>query len=143
MSETMRAWALESARSWLGTPYRHQGSAKGIGCDCLGLIRGIWRELCGVEPEEPGAYSTTWSLRSGPDRLMAAAERHLLPVDMSQALPGDVLLFRWRSGAPATHCAIVDESGRIIHAYQGASVVSTALPNSWRGRIAGAFRFPE
>ncbi|MCE7026993.1 NlpC/P60 family protein [Jiella avicenniae] len=143
MSEGRRALALEIARDWLGTPYRHQGSAKGIGCDCLGLIRGIWRELRGAEPEEPGAYATTWSLRAGPDRLMAAAERHLMPIDVASALSGDVLLFRWRIGAPATHCAVVDEGGRIIHAYQGASVVSTALPNSWRGRIAGAFRFPE
>lgn len=143
MSAEMRARALAIATSWLGTPYRHQGSTKGIGCDCLGLIRGVWRELRGAEPEEPGAYATTWSLRAGPDRLMAAAARHLLPIETAQALPGDVLLFRWRAGAPATHCAVVDDGGRLIHAYQGASVVSTALPKSWRGRIAGAYRFPE
>ncbi|WP_407936802.1 NlpC/P60 family protein [Jiella pelagia] len=137
------ALALEIAKNWLGTPYRHQGSAKGVGCDCLGLIRGIWRELHGAEPEEPAAYATTWSLRAGPDRLMVAAERHLWPIDVLHAVPGDVLLFRWRTSAPATHCAVVDEGGRIIHAYQGASVVSTALPRGWRLRIAGAYRFPE
>ena len=47
------------ARGWLGTPYRHQGSLKGVGCDCLGLVRGIWRELYGEEPETPGAYART------------------------------------------------------------------------------------
>ncbi len=28
---------------WLGTPYRHQGRRKGVGCDCLGLVLGVWR----------------------------------------------------------------------------------------------------
>ena len=43
---------VRCARGWLGTPYHHQASVKGVGCDCLGLIRGLWRELCGPEPEK-------------------------------------------------------------------------------------------
>jgi NlpC/P60 family putative phage cell wall peptidase len=31
------------ARAWIGTPDRHQASLKGMGCDCLGLVRGVWR----------------------------------------------------------------------------------------------------
>jgi len=42
---------VEAALSWRGTPYHHRQSACGIGCDCLGLVRGIWRELYGPEPE--------------------------------------------------------------------------------------------
>ena len=42
---------LTEARSWIGTPYQHQASAKGAGCDCLGLVRGVWRALWGDEPE--------------------------------------------------------------------------------------------
>jgi NlpC/P60 family putative phage cell wall peptidase len=41
---------LVRARDWLGTPYRHQASCKGAGTDCLGLLRGIWREIHGQEP---------------------------------------------------------------------------------------------
>ncbi len=33
------------ARDWIGTPYVHQASAQGAGCDCLGLLRGVWRAL--------------------------------------------------------------------------------------------------
>ncbi|MFL5163197.1 MAG: peptidase P60, partial [Microvirga sp.] len=44
---------LAEARSWIGTPYRHQASLKGIGCDCLGLLRGVWRGVMGREPELP------------------------------------------------------------------------------------------
>src|SRR3989338_4143365 len=47
---------VAAARSWIGTPYRHQASLKGAGCDCLGLVRGVWRELYGDEPEAPPPY---------------------------------------------------------------------------------------
>ncbi len=74
MSVNARVQAI--AGTWIGTPYRHQGAMKGVGCDCLGLVRGIWRELYGQEPEAVPAYAPDWAERSGEERLMAAAERH-------------------------------------------------------------------
>lgn len=47
----LRVRVVEIARRWIGTPYHHQASLKGVGCDCLGLVRGVYRELCGAEPE--------------------------------------------------------------------------------------------
>ena len=38
---------VAAARGWIGTPYVHQASVKGLGCDCLGLLRGLWREMAG------------------------------------------------------------------------------------------------
>ncbi|HEX2019065.1 MAG TPA: NlpC/P60 family protein [Aurantimonas sp.] len=137
------AEVLGVARAFLGTPYRHQGSRRGIGCDCLGLMRGIWRELYGSEPEDPGPYGTDWAVRGGADRLMEAARRHLLPVPAGDFMPGDVLLFRWRDGAPASHCGIAEAGARVIHAYEGSAVVSSPLPHAWSARVAGIFRFPE
>lgn len=134
---------LRAARGFVGTPYRHQGSAKHIGCDCLGLLRGIWRELYGAEPEAPGPYTPDWAESGGEDRLFEAARRHLVPIAKADALPGDAVLFRWRAGAAAKHCGILDEGARVIHAYEGASVVSSALVPAWSRRIAGTFRFPE
>ena len=26
------------AEGWIGTPYRHQGATKGVGCDCIGSL---------------------------------------------------------------------------------------------------------
>lgn len=138
-----REAALGAARSFLGTPYRHQGSLRGVGCDCLGLLRGVWRELYGEEPEEPGAYAADWWIRSGADQMRQAAERHLQEIDPAMQAPGDVVLFAWRAGAPATHCGVLEEGGRLIHAYEGASVVSSPMPNAWTRRICGVFRFPE
>ncbi len=144
MSEDIRERVLRIAGSWIGTPYRHQGSAKGIGCDCLGLIRGIWRELYGIEPELPRPYAPDWAERSGEDRLMAAAIRHFgSPLAADHAAPGDLVLFRWRPDCAAKHAGILCGANHFIHAYEQAAVVRSALVPSWRRRIAGIFRFPE
>lgn len=50
---------LAEAESWIGTPYRHGASMRGVSCDCLGLVRGIWRALYGNEPEHPGLMHLT------------------------------------------------------------------------------------
>jgi NlpC/P60 family putative phage cell wall peptidase len=67
---------VKAARGWLGTPYHHQASVKGAGSDCLGLIRGIWRELYGPEPEAMPAYTRDWGDATGSETLLAAACRH-------------------------------------------------------------------
>ena len=132
---------VTEARSWIGTPYRHQASLKGIGCDCLGLLRGVWRGVLGQEPELPPPYSPDWA-EAGADTLVAAARRYLTEIDRREIAPGDVLLFRWRDTLPAKHCAVVASPGSMIHAHDGASVVEVALCPWWRRHLAHAFRFP-
>lgn len=135
---------LRLAEGWIGTPYRHQASLKGVGCDCLGLIRGIWRELYGQEPERPPPYAPDWAERGGGDRLMEAALRHFgSSLPLVEARPGDVLLFRWRPQLAAKHAGILCGKRRFIHAYEQAAVVTSPLVPSWRRRISGVFRFPE
>lgn len=131
------------AREWLDTPYRHQASVKGVGTDCLGLVRGVWRELIGEEPEISPAYSPNWAEALGQERLLDAARRHLVEVGIGEAAPGDILLFRMGLGHPAKHCAVLSAPKRIIHAYWGRSVCETRLVPWWERRIAAAFRFPE
>ena len=154
---------VAAARGWIGTPYRHQASVKGVGCDCLGLVRGVWREVVGEEPEVVPPYSPDWAEVSGEETLLGAARRHLREVAVGEARVGDVLLFRMGLGAVAKHVGIVsvceaapvsilrqaqDERGedgaasRIIHAYWGRAVCETRLVPWWTRRVAGAFRFP-
>jgi NlpC/P60 family putative phage cell wall peptidase len=141
---TVSLTVLKIAESWIGTPYRHQASLKGVGCDCLGLVRGIWRELYGREPENPGAYAPDWAELGTQDRLREAAERHFgAPLDRSDMQPGDVLLFCWRAGMPAKHLGILTPDRRFIHAYEQAGVISSPLVPSWARRIAFLYRFRE
>ncbi len=142
MTPEIRARALAEARAWIGTPYRHQASVKGAGADCLGLVRGVWRAIHGVEPEAPPAYRPDWAERGGAETLLTAARRWLVEIGEPAAAPGDVLLFRYAQGHPAKHCAIVSGPAHIIHAWHGREVCETALGPWWRRRIAGAFAFP-
>ncbi len=131
------------ARSWIGTPYRHQASLKGCGCDCLGLVRGVWRAVRGAEPEATGPYAPGWAEALREERLAQAAARHLPAVDLSRIAPGDVLLFRWRAGLPAKHAAILSAPDAMIHAHDGACVAEVAFSPWWRRHLAFAFRFPD
>lgn len=137
-----RARIVEVARQWIGTPYRHQASLKDIGCDCLGLVRGVYRELYGSEPEVPAAYAPDWAEATGRETLIEAATRHLQAVSAGDVGSGDVLLFRWRDGFVAKHAAIAGSATTMIHAHDGAAVCEVALTPWWRRRLAGAFRFP-
>ncbi|MEO3387837.1 NlpC/P60 family protein [Mesorhizobium sp. CAU 1741] len=134
--------ALAEATRWLGTPYRHQGSTRGVGCDCLGLVRGIWRALYGCEPATPGPYAPDWAEAGGRDLLFDAARTHCRQKPQDEARPGDVLLFRWRPHYPAKHLGILASSDSFIHAYEGHAVMVSTLVPQWRRRIAGVFAFP-
>lgn len=143
MSALQRA-IVDEARTWIGTPYRHQFSVKGQGCDCLGLLRGVWRSVIGPEPETAPAYTPDWSEASGEERLWQAAKRHLQPI--RSPVSGDILLFRMRSRAVAKHLGILASNDTryptIIHAYTGHGVVETPLTQAWSRRVVAGFRFP-
>lgn len=137
-----RASLVAEARTWIGTPYRHQASLKGVGCDCLGLVRGVWRACIGDEPETPSPYAPDWAEARGEETLARAAFRHLVPIGSGAIGAGDVLLFRWRAGYVAKHVAIATSPASMIHAHDGAAVCEIALAPWWRRRLAYAFRFP-
>lgn len=133
---------VDAARLWLGTPYHHQASLRAVGCDCLGLVRGVWRDLLGQEPETPPPYSPYGAESLCRETLADAALRHLLPVAVEAVRPGDVLLFRWREHLPAKHCAILSQPDRIIHAHDGAAVAEVAFTPWWQRHLSHAFSFP-
>jgi NlpC/P60 family putative phage cell wall peptidase len=133
---------ISIVRSWIGTPYIHQASLKGVGCDCLGLLRGVWRELYAGEPEVPPPYSADWAEALGRETMAEAAARHLARLDPAGVTGGDVILFRWREDLPAKHCAITTSAHTMVHAHDGAAVTEVSIGRWWRRHIAYAYRFP-
>jgi len=138
----LRASVIAEARRWIGTPYHHQASCKHAGTDCLGLVRGVWRTVIGPEPEGLPAYAPDWAERAGEDALLAALNRHFVVRDVALTRPGDVLLFRIRTGGPSRHCAILTSPETLVHAWQGRAVAETPLDGFWRKRISAAAAFP-
>lgn len=133
---------VAAARAWIGTPYHHQASLKGIGADCLGLIRGVWRDLYGAEAELPLGYSRDWGEVSGDETLIEAATRHLIAREVAAPEPGDVLVFRMRSGAIAKHAGILGTPETMIHAMEDRRAAEIPFTAYWRRRLAAVFTFP-
>lgn len=137
---------VTAARAWLGTPYIHQTSCKGAGCDCLGLLLGLWREFHGTLPGPVPAYTNDWSEASGQERLLESARAHMAEKPLTDAALGDVLIFRMRAGAVAKHVGLqtqITPTPRFIHAYSRRGVTEGALTPPWAKRVVARFAFPE
>jgi NlpC/P60 family putative phage cell wall peptidase len=138
------AAVVAAARAWIGTPHAHGASLRGAGADCVGLVRGVWRDLGGIEPEPTPAYGAARASRD--EQLWAAARRWLRERPAGEAGPGDVALLRLRREGPAEHVGVlaVDPAGRpsLIHAYSRHGVVESPLGEAWLARLVAAFAFP-
>jgi NlpC/P60 family putative phage cell wall peptidase len=128
---------------WLGTPYHDEASLRGAGSDCLGLARGVWREVVGPEMFPMPPYSRDWG-ETGPVEVLAEGARTaMIEIAPTDAGPGALLLFRMRPGAIAKHVGIVTTPDRFIHAYERLGVIEERLTPAWRRRVAFAFLFPS
>lgn len=138
----LRPVIVAEARRWIGTPYMHQASLINAGCDCLGLVRGVWRALIGPEPESAGAYTPDWAEATGGELLLRAGRRHFQEIGRGDWQAGDVLLFRWRGNLPAKHMGIATSAATMVHAHDGACVCEITIGSFWRKQLVHAFAFP-
>ena len=134
------ARVIAAARGWLGTPYHDQASVKGVGCDCLGLVRGVWREVVGPEPMPLPPYSRDWGEIGPREPLAEAARAVMLEIAVAEARHPA----RWSCSecAPAPSPNIAASSpapGRFVHAYERTGVIEETLTAAWRRRVAFAF----
>ena len=132
---------VAEARSWLGTPYRHQASLKHIACDCIGYCAGVAAN-CGVrEAAAWAADQRRGSYARSPDvaMLRAAAGDYLDEIPRADAGAGDLFLMRLRR-LPQHFAICAGET--ILHAYASVGrVVEHRLDDVWRRRIIAAYRF--
>ena len=133
---------IAAARGWLGTPYHDQASLRGVGCDCLGLARGVWRDLVGAEPQPIPPYSRDWGETGVREVLAEGASGMMIEIATAEIGPGALVLFRMAPRAIAKHVGILTAPDRFIHAYDRLGVIEEALTTAWSRRIAFAFRFP-
>ncbi len=124
----MRQKIVDTARSWIGTPYHHHQALKGVGVDCLGLVAAVAVEL-GIE----GEYDKTtfapfqgYSRNPNPRQMTKAMERFLIPVEVPQI--GDIAWLETRPGV-ANHLAIKTGDDTIVHACGIVKkVIETTMP---------------
>jgi NlpC/P60 family putative phage cell wall peptidase len=142
-SNITRADVVTEARTWLGTPFLHQGFHRSIGCDCIGLIKGLSMalQLTDFDPDSPEAKLFNGYRRSpDPTRMRAGIGRWLRPIKPAEAMLADVLYMAWN--AEPQHVALVTDIG-IIHSFSFAGkVVEHRMDRQWTDRIRDAWRFP-
>lgn len=133
---------ISLTKNWIGTPYHHQQSLKQKGCDCLGLVRGIYEELYQIPTNPITPYSKDWADVTKKETLINAAKDHLIASSVSTMKPGDVLIFRFKKWMVAKHTGILVSPTTMVHAIEGAPISEVHLGNWWRRRIAAVFSFP-
>jgi len=132
---------VAEAKSWLGTPYHHQAAIKRVGCDCIGLLKGIYAAFGGVI-DLPADYSPSWHVHRAEERLRDGLRRYGAEVPLLSARPGDILLFGIGKG-PAAHGAVLIEPDIIMHAYaEAGAVIPSRLTGRWLAWRRCAFAFP-
>ncbi|MCD6035212.1 MAG: putative phage cell wall peptidase NlpC/P60 family [Rickettsiales bacterium] len=143
------------AREWIGTRFHHQGrckrtSAHSGGCDCIGLIVGVLKNL-GMTVDVGGVKiplhtfdRTDYSMLPDGKQLEAALLKYLNPIPNSAIEPADILLFRFDKNPQ--HVAFAgdyrDGGGlSLIHCYRSAgAVVEHRFDETWQERLVAAFR---
>jgi NlpC/P60 family putative phage cell wall peptidase len=136
-----RETLIAEARTWLGTPWHHQASLKGVGCDCIGFVRGAALPFVGPVAIDLD-YPETWHLYRAEPRMYLGFKERCQEIDIDDIRDGDVLLFGAGKG-PAHHCAYVTPGGGLIHCYREARVVvEQGFSPWWRAKLRHAFRLP-
>lgn len=133
---------VNAARRWVGTPYLHQASRLGVGCDCLGLVRGVWRDVVGDEVETVPPYSRDWGEVGAREVLVDALSRTMVQIDITGIASGVVVVFRMRRGSIAKHAGILTGSARFVHAIETVGVIEDTLSEAWLRRAAAIFAYP-
>jgi hypothetical protein len=86
-----REAVIAEARSWLGTPWHHQASLKGVGRDCIGFVRGVALPFVS-EVAIPLDYPETWHLYRAEPRMYLGFKERCDEIEPADALAGDVRL---------------------------------------------------
>lgn len=128
--------AVEIARSYLGTPFKHQGRLPGVGLDCVGVIVCAYK-AAGYEVQDSKGYSR-YPINGV---LMRIILEQVNPISRTEMVPGDFMAFAFR-GEPQ-HLAMVTqlEPLYIIHSYaEAGKVVEHGLGDTWEQRLRGCYR---
>lgn len=138
---------LASVRTYLGTPYAHQGRTPGQRLDCLGVVLCALKEQGWQEQENSRAATLDYQMRATDDLLEQTLRLEGQEIALCDARPTDILIFRWPGQNFAQHCGVISRQigGQIyfIHAYNSRTqrtVNEQALRDEWRKLLIGTYR---
>ncbi|WP_291319833.1 NlpC/P60 family protein [Desulfonatronospira sp.] len=122
-TDYVRSRLVQTAREFIGVPYKWGGSSPDSGFDCSGLTMVVYRH-------------------NGLDLPRVAARQYQsgTPVSRNSLQKGDLVFFDTRGSGKVTHVGIYTGNGRFIHApSSGRDVTGASLSSPYfRSRYLGA-----
>lgn len=130
---------ISDARSWLGTPWRHQGRTR-TGIDCVGLVRQVaaGRGLTKFDTRDYAAQASD-------ETMLALCREHLTEVSKRDMHPGCVVVMRFSN---QRHMGFVGDYVHgglsLIHAtsMHPRKVVEVRFDEVWMSRVMAVFEIP-
>jgi NlpC/P60 family putative phage cell wall peptidase len=135
------AQLIAESRTWLGTPHRHQGAIKGVGCDCVGFLKGVALETGLITPELAAKLPRDYSRQPSGAQLRRLMGSLLVTVPFNDRAPGDHILMRLEIEPQHLGMLTAVDPDYIIHCGEN-GVVGHRLDSVWRARIVRVYRFP-
>ena len=139
---------IREAIGWVGTPSVHQASEKGVGADCVGLVRGVmWNlGLTEVHHSNPRYRELlSYPRQVNSIRMGEALEAYLTRIVIAEARMADVLWFMIRR--EERHLGIIVRNNYIVHASNKGGrrmtdgrVLYNRIDSNWK--IVRAYRMP-
>lgn len=112
---------VKCALSWIGTPYHHHGTIKGVGVDCATLLVCTAKEARLIPQDfDAGYYSPQWHLNRSAQVYLATIGKVCVEVPFP-AKSGDIVVFQFARNF--AHGGIVIKWPQIVHAHIGYNVV--------------------
>ena len=129
------------ARLWIGTPWHHQASLRGVGCDCIGLVAGVAGAVGLPEAEQwrQDMRFQGYGRLPEPAKLLRACALYLDRVNIARK--GDVLLMAFFD--QPMHFGILSSEvpRRMVHAYEPRGrVIEQIIDAKWHARQVAVFR---
>jgi cell wall-associated NlpC family hydrolase len=140
MCQKFRIQLCNIAKQWIGVKYEHCGTTRN-GCDCTGLLIGIFKELGYFKDYVLRKYPKDWNLHAKADDYITEEIIKIADeIKQIKSEPGDIVTFYF--GKCIAHIGIIIENGLFVHCHMGSGkcIVSRLKSSQWTKRIAGFYR---
>jgi cell wall-associated NlpC family hydrolase len=139
---------VEEAKTWIDTPFHHQGRLKNYinekgelkkgGVDCAGIIVGVLNHF-NIKHKDYTGYTREESSHMMLDSLQSSCEK------IEELEPGAIVLFWQRRFENTNHIGIMSGFNTLIHADQRPGINRVTLiriNNKIRSQIHSIYRLP-
>lgn len=142
LSQGHKQLILQEADEWIGTPFIHGQKAKGFGCDCVGLLLGVFQSVGLLQDCDPGFYTPDWWVHKDEENYLDRILFYCDNIDVQEKDIGDILYFKF--ARVVGHAGIYIGDNEFIHAVTEVGVIKSSLETkSWSRRLQGVARIKE